>query len=162
MTHDLASRRRRTTRRIRRTGVALTLVFFAAAGLGAQAPAPQSPRLAKVNPIEERLFPPELVMRHQEAIALRGEQREALIAEVQQLQSDVVPLQFELSEATEKLAQLLGGSRIDEARALAQVDQIQSVEAQVKKRHLTLLIRIKNLLTDEQQGKLEELRRSSW
>ena len=101
-------------------------------------------------------------MRHQEAIALGEDQRQTLIHEVQQLQSDIVPLQFELSEAAEKLERLLAGPEIDEARALAHVDQVTGLEAQVKKRHLTLLVRIKNLLTEEQQRKLEELRRPRW
>ena len=140
------------------TGVALALtLLLAPAALHAQPPAP--PDSSEPNPIERRLFPPELVMRHQEAIALGEDQRQTLIHEVQQLQSDIVPLQFELSEAVEKLERMLAGPAIDEAGALAQVDQVTGLEARVKKRHLALLVRIKNLLTEEQQRKLEELRR---
>ena len=42
---------------------------------------------------------------------------------------------------------------------LAQVDKVLSLEREVKKAQLSLLIRIKNLLTDAQQGRLAELRK---
>jgi Spy/CpxP family protein refolding chaperone len=60
---------------------------------------------------------------------------------------------------TGKLAHLLHGSRIDEAAALAQADKVLGMETAVKKAQLSLLIRIKNLLTAQQQQQLIELRR---
>jgi Spy/CpxP family protein refolding chaperone len=60
-----------------------------------------------------------------------------------------------------KLAQLLRASRIDESAAIAQADKVLGMEREVKKAQLSLLIRIKNLLTPAQQDKLTELRRNN-
>ena len=110
------------------------------------------------NPIEAHIFPPNLVMAHQTAIGLSEEQRRQIIAEVQQMESDLVPLHFEISEATQRLSELLSAPTVDEDKALALVDHVTELEGRVKRRHLTLVIRTKNLLTEEQQAKLEELR----
>src|SRR6266704_377535 len=47
--------------------------------------------------LRRELFPPDLVMRHQGEIGLSEEQRTALVHEMQGLQSDLVPLQFDMS-----------------------------------------------------------------
>ncbi len=122
---------------------------------------PFSPTFAEggEDPLERFVFPPELIMKHQSTIDLSAAQRQGLVSEVQQLQTDIVPLQFELSEAAESLAKILSVPRVDEAVAIAEAERITNLEAQVKKRHLVLLIRIKNLLDEEQQRQLESLRR---
>jgi Spy/CpxP family protein refolding chaperone len=117
----------------------------------------QGPR--RDNPIQRFVFPPDLVMSHQDEIGLSAEQREKIIAEVQRLEADLVPLRFEISQTTHRLAELLSAPRVEEEPALALVDRITDLEGEIKKRHLTLVIRTKNLLTPEQQAKLEEFRR---
>jgi Spy/CpxP family protein refolding chaperone len=47
---------------------------------------------------------------------------------------------------------------VDEAAVLAQVDKILALERDVKRTQLSLVVRIKNLLTEPQQAKLNELR----
>jgi Spy/CpxP family protein refolding chaperone len=49
---------------------------------------------------------------------------------------------------------------VDESRVLGQADRILALEKEIKKTHLTLLVRVKNLLTREQQAKLSEIRRA--
>lgn len=104
------------------------------------------------------LFPPELVMRHQTAIALTDEQRSAITEAIKTTQNDTVEIQWQLQAEQEKLSKLLAAPRIDEDQALAQVTELMSVEQKMKKEHLGLLIRIKNQLTPEQQEQLRELR----
>jgi Spy/CpxP family protein refolding chaperone len=58
----------------------------------------------------------------------------------------------------QKLVQLLKAQPIDEGAALSQVDRLLNQEHEVKKAQLSLLIRIKNLLSISQQAKLNELR----
>jgi hypothetical protein len=53
---------------------------------------------------------------------------------------------------------MLKARPVDENAVLAQVDQVLNREREIKKAQFSLLVRIKNLLTDVQQNKLMELR----
>lgn len=112
----------------------------------------------RTDAIAERLFPPELIMANQGELGIDGRQREAIVKEVQALQSRVVEIQWQLQGATEALLKLLDAPRIDEAKAVAQADALMGLEREVKRAHLTALIRIRNLLTDTQRAKLARLR----
>jgi Spy/CpxP family protein refolding chaperone len=46
---------------------------------------------------------------------------------------------------------------VDEAAALGLADQAMRIETEIKKNHLAMLIRLKNLLGPEQQAKLREM-----
>jgi len=106
------------------------------------------------------LFPPELIMQYQSEIGLSTEQRTAITAAIKAAQADMLDLQWRLEDDQQKLSQLLQASHIDESAALAQAEQVMSTEQQIKKAHLTLLIRIKNLLSEKQQQQLRAHRRS--
>ncbi len=123
----------------------------------AQQPQPQPPGPDQ-DPISRQLFPPELIMAHQDELNLQDKQRTALRAEVVKLQTKVVDLQWQLSEDAEKLSSMLKSPPIDEAKALEQADRVMSTEREIKRLHLGMLIRIKNLMTPEQVAKLQELR----
>jgi len=112
------------------------------------------------NPIQRHVFPPDLVMAHQSEIGLSAEQRQQIIAEVQRMEADLVPLRFEIGETAQEVARLLSATRVDEQEVLPLVGRITELEGEIKKRHLTLVIRTKNLLSAEQQAKLRELRRN--
>lgn len=107
---------------------------------------------------QRELFTPELVMRYQSEIALSDEQEELLINEMQSLQSDLVPLQFEMSKAAGDVREALAGQRIEEKESIALAEHLMSLEARIKQRHLALMIRVKNVLTPEQQDQLRDLR----
>ena len=110
------------------------------------------------DPIGELLLPPELIMQHQKAIGLTDAQRSALLAEIKRLQGQVLDLQWELQGAAESLADELRGDRVDEAKALAKLDKVLAVEREIKRAHFGLGVRLRNLLTPEQQRALRELR----
>jgi Spy/CpxP family protein refolding chaperone len=114
---------------------------------------PQGP-----DEVAQNLFPPELIIEHRQDIGLDEAQSKALKDAVQQAQARFLDLQWDMQTETGKLAHLLQAPRIDEAAALAQADKVLGMETTVKKAQLSLLIRIKNLLTPEQQQKLTELR----
>jgi hypothetical protein len=59
------------------------------------------------------------------------------------------------------LKRLLQGTSIDEGRLLAQVDQVLSIERDIKRTQLTLMARIKNQLTEQQQSDLRQRATSS-
>jgi Spy/CpxP family protein refolding chaperone len=58
----------------------------------------------------------------------------------------------------EKLRALLDQHRVDEDQVLARAEEVAGLEATLKRRHLALLVRIKNVLTEEQQEALGQLR----
>ena len=110
------------------------------------------------DPFGRFLFPPELVMQHQGELGITDAQRATLTAAVQQAQSKVVETQFKLSAEGEKLGRLLQNASIDEGMALEQVDRILSMEREMKRAQMGLLVRIKNTLTPGQQARLMQLR----
>lgn len=118
---------------------------------------------ARVQPAQEAdfarfLFPPELVMQHQAALGLTPQQRTTITDAIKRLQGDVLDVQWDMQQASQRLTELLRGPQVDADAALAQVDQIFELEHTVKRVHLATLIRIKNTLTPEQQRLLLERR----
>ena len=53
---------------------------------------------------------------------------------------------------------LLQGSQVDKAAVLDEVDRILNLEREIKKAQISLMVRIKNTLTAQQQAKLAEIR----
>ena len=105
------------------------------------------------------MFPPDLILQRQTELGIDEKQRAALTKELAAFQSQIVEVQWKLGSAAEDLAHLLDAPRIDEARALAQADKVMALEREVKRSHLGLLIRIRNLLTDAQRAQLAKLRK---
>ena len=126
------------------------IALLAAAEVRAQQP--------EQDPIGQSFFPPELVIQHQEAIGLSAEQKEALKTEIRQAQLKFTELQWKLQDEMEKLVSLVKQAHVDEPQVLAQLDRVLGAEREVKREQVTLLLRIKNKLTSEQQAKLAELR----
>ena len=120
--------------------------------------------LAAQEPLPEfakYLFPPELVMEHQQLIRLTPEQRTVVTQAIRDLQLKVVDLQWKMQDEAHKLTTLVEGPRVDEAQTLAQVDRVLGVEREIKRAHMALLVRIKNVLEPQQQDTLAVLRRPS-
>ncbi len=133
------------------------LVLVALAGVArAQQPAP-GPR-AQEDALAHLLFPPELVMQHQQEIGLRPEQRSAITKAIQELQTKVIDLQWKMQDQSQRLATLLQKPLVDQTAALTQLDEVLGTEREVKRAHITLLIQIKNTLTADQQAKLAAAR----
>lgn len=129
--------------------VVLALVFLIGSSLPAQEPEPD---------FAKYLFPPELVMQHQQAIQLTPEQRTSITKEIRDLQLKVVELQWKMQDEAQKLTELVQGSKVDEAQTLDQVKRVLLFEHEIKRAHMALLIRIKNMLTPEQQRTLTAAR----
>lgn len=111
-----------------------------------------------MDPVGEQLFPPELILQHQKAIGLSDAQRTALVAELKRVQGTVLDQQVELQRAVERLIELLRPDRVDEQKVLAQLDSVLAAEREVKRQHISLAARLKNLLSAEQMRQLRTLR----
>ena len=113
------------------------------------------------DPIAQSLFPPDLVMKYHQEIGLDDAQSKGIKEAIQRAQAKFLDSQWEMQSQSEKLVQLLKARPVDETSVLSQVDRVLELERNVKKTQLSLLVRIKNLLTEPQQNKLIELRRKS-
>lgn len=118
----------------------------------------QQPHPQGDDPIAQNLFPPELVMRYHQEIALDDSQSKAIKDLVQKVQTKFLDMQWDMQSEAEKLIQLLKARPVDETAVLAQVDRVLNLEREIKKAQISLLVRIKNTLTESQQNKLTELR----
>ena len=110
------------------------------------------------DPIGQSFFAPELVIQHQEAIGLSAEQKDYFKTEIRAAQLKFTELQWKLQDEMEKLVTLARQPRVDEQQVLAQLEKVLAAEREIKRQQVTLLVRIKNKLTTEQQAKLSELR----
>lgn len=110
------------------------------------------------DPIAQHLYPPDLIMKHGGEIGLDERQRAAVKDAVQKAQAKFVDAQWDLQEESQKMVRLLDAKPIDEAAVLAQADKVMGLEREIKKTQLSLLIRLKNLLTEAQQARLAEFR----
>jgi Spy/CpxP family protein refolding chaperone len=110
------------------------------------------------DPIAQALFPPELVMKYHQEINLDEGQSKAIKEAIQKAQTRFLDMQWDMQAEAEKLVKLLKARPVDESAVLAQVDQVLNREREIKKAQISLLIHIKNLLSESQQNKLTELR----
>ena len=92
-------------------GLAIAMLIAASRGAVAQNPGPGPGE----DPLARFLFPPELVMSHQQAIGLSDKQRTAIQQELQRAQGKFTDLQWRMSADAEKLTRLLQTTPVDEA-----------------------------------------------
>lgn len=107
-----------------------------------------------------QVFSPKVVMEHQQEIALKPAQADAIKQAMLETQKQLLDLQWQLDSESEALSKLLAADHVDEAAVLAKLDRVTEIEKQVKKANFALLVRIKNQLDGEQQKKLRTYRRS--
>lgn len=129
--------------------------------LAIASPTLAQPQPPAEDPIAQALFPPELIMKYQEEIGLDDAQARAIKEAIQQAQSRFLDLQWQMQAESAKLVKLLGGRPVDESAVLTQVDKVLALERDVKRTQLSLLIRIKNRLTETQAARLTELRKKT-
>ncbi|HNR11816.1 MAG TPA: periplasmic heavy metal sensor [Thermodesulfobacteriota bacterium] len=106
----------------------------------------------------KNFFPPEMIMRHQQEIGLTEEQKTYMKTQTQEAESTFTSLEWDLHDAIGTLDTLTAQQTPDEKQVLAQLDKVLSLENKIKRARLTLMIRLKNKLTPEQQAKLVELK----
>ncbi|MEO6454728.1 MAG: hypothetical protein ABIN97_11670 [Ginsengibacter sp.] len=110
------------------------------------------------DPFKKSLFPPELIMQNQQTISLTESQRNSITKEMQDAQSEFMTLQWNLEKEAEKFKALIEKIKPDEKDVTDQLEKMLGVENKIKKRQISLLIRIKGALTPEQQEKLKNLK----
>lgn len=145
------------TPRGRIAAVAATLLLLGV-GLDVRPAGAQEESALQEDPLFATLYTPELIMQHRRAIGLTDEQRDAISRLISELQGEVLGLQWELLDEVEQLGSVTDRPRVELDRALDEMDDVLDKEREIKMAHLEMLVRIKNLLTPEQQGLLNGLR----
>ncbi len=113
---------------------------------------------AEEDPFASLLFTPEEIMEHRRAIDLNDEQRDGITRLIQDLQGRLVGLQWRLLDETESVKEALEGPRVDLDRVMDRFGKALDTEMEIKRVHIELYIRIKNILTPTQQEELLRLR----
>ncbi|HEY6826420.1 MAG TPA: hypothetical protein VI259_06170 [Gemmatimonadaceae bacterium] len=104
------------------------------------------------------LLSPDLVMSHQQAIALTEVQRLSIQTNMLDAQKKMLDQQFKLQNEVEKLQSLLKSIKPDEGKVLEEMDKVLNAERDIKRAQLSLMVKLKNSLTPQQQSQLETLR----
>ena len=105
-----------------------------------------------------KLFPPNVILENQAELGLSKEQFTAIKQAVVEVQANVAEHEWDVREAYMSIMAELDNSPINEDKALEYVNAALLAENQVKKEQMTMLIRLRNLLTDEQRAYLESTR----
>ncbi len=122
--------------------------------LCAAAPAQNPPGQRDV--FKGKLFPPNVVLEHQDGLGLTKEQFTAIRAAVVEVQADVAEHEWDLRGAYREILTELDNSPIDSDKVLGLVSEALRAENEVKKLQVGMLIEIRNLLSDEQTAYLRE------
>lgn len=106
-----------------------------------------------------KLFPPNVILEHQDELGLSKEQFTDIRAAVVAVQGNVAEHEWDLREAYQRVLSDLDETPIDEDKVLQNVEAALLAENQVKKLQVAMLIKLRNLLTDEQAEYLQGITR---
>ncbi len=108
------------------------------------------------------LVPPVLLMENQAALGLTEVQTKFIKDEIQKAGVKFTDLEWNLKKESEALAMMIHQNPVEEKAALSQLQKVLQYEGEIKKSRLTMIVRIKNQLTPEQQETLRKLRMEQW
>jgi Spy/CpxP family protein refolding chaperone len=111
------------------------------------------------DPLAQHLFPPELVLQYQEEIGLTDKQRTAVMSEIEQLQTIGSEAPGKSVAHRDRLVELLKKEQVDEEAVLTALESLQTDDAKRARKQVNCLLHIKNLLTPDQQKKLNEFKK---
>jgi len=98
-------------------------------------------------------------MRNQRAINLSPDQQSTIRDEMRKAMPRFTELQWQLSAEEETLESMVRAKDPDEKQILTQFDRLMIAESELKRVRFALLVRLRAILTPEQQEKLEELKK---
>ncbi len=135
---------------IKRTLLLLTLLVFSGV-VGAQQPSQDK------DVFKGKLFAPNVILANKKALELSDEQLAGIRAAVIGVQSNIAEHQWDLREAYQQVLSDLDETPVDEGKVLEQVQAAMAAENEVKKLQVAMLIKLRNLLTDQQFTYLKSL-----
>ena len=103
-------------------------------------------------------FSPELIVQNADRIQLSDEQRTEIESQVTLLKTAIPELQADLKVQIESLAQQIKSNSGDEPAVLAKLEEVLALESEIKRKQVTMLLRVRNQLTPEQQEGIQLVR----
>jgi Spy/CpxP family protein refolding chaperone len=148
----------------------IAAILFASVSIACAQPPPPPPGDFQPGPQDpgqrppggdfmREFFPPELVMRNQRAIGLTSSQQTAIREEMVRAMPRFTELQWQISAEEETLSNLVKSGSAGEKEIIAQFEKLLAVEAQIKRLQLENLLKIRSILTPDQQESLKALKR---
>ncbi len=108
----------------------------------------------------ELLLPrPEMVMKHREQLGLSQKQLQAISDSLEVATHKSKPLQKQVLEARNQLAELLSAESVNDDKAAEQLDRVVGFENQMRGLQLRLMLRIATVLTADQRALALKLQR---
>lgn len=111
-----------------------------------------------VQEVPSELFVPEFVLASSESLSLTVEQAADVEALAGRLSDELQSIHERAAKESAVLLRLFETETVDETAALSVIDRLLDLERQAKRLRLQQVIRVKNLLSAEQQARLIELR----
>ena len=96
------------------------------------------------------LYPPDIIMRHQQRLGISDDQRRNISNAVKEFQSEVAELQWTMQNEQQLMRQSFSGYSIPTEEALTRAERVLSLESEFKLAHFRLLIATKNQLSEKQ------------
>ena len=104
-----------------------------------------------------KLFPPNLILENQQELELSRQQFTSIREAVVQVQADVAEHEWDMREAYLRIMEELDAEPIDEERVIEIANEALLAENEIKKQQMAMLIRVRNILTDDQVEYLRSL-----
>jgi Spy/CpxP family protein refolding chaperone len=108
------------------------------------------------DPFNGRLFAPNIVLENQNDLELTDSQLQQIRELVISTQTTVTEHQWDMREAYREVMTELDQTTIDEAAVAERIQLVLETENKVKLAQMSMLIRLRNLLTEEQVALLRE------
>jgi hypothetical protein len=123
---------------------------------------PTSPEPGAEDQVQDQVFEPKEILSHVGELALTDGQRNMLQAEIQangdRLRNDLWPI---LTSARAALASKLAVKPVDENQVREALDAVLKAEREIKQTHMSMLIRLKNMLARRQIARLQRFREAA-
>ena len=132
------------------------LVLLACACLGTTTAGAAEP---KADVFKGKLFAPNVILENKSELGLSKQQFTDIRQAVVEVQAGVAGHEWDIAEAYQNIMAELDKSPIDQAQVLEHVDAALRAENEVKKMQVSMLIQLKNLLTEDQVEYLESVRK---
>ena len=111
--------------------------------------------------IKAAFYPPKLVMKHQNDINLTQEQKDKILGIMNGNHATHSKIRWDLQSKVDELNELVSQDEVPLSEASSKLDEIMSMEQQLKQMQLGTLVQIKNILNAEQKERLEAYKSQS-